>query len=75
MKMAKTRKASDEYGVYGFDWEQVTVTRMFEHYGNRALCIETDTAKMVVYVSPKGNSIRVFPYRGKIKMVEPNRDH
>ena len=41
---------------YGFQWEQVEVTRIAEFNGTR--CVEVNGVN--VYVSPKGRSVRVF---------------
>jgi hypothetical protein len=55
-------------GLYGFAWGPMSVVRRSEHDGYVALEIHTKTgAKVTVYVSPTGRSLRVFGKGGEWK--------
>lgn len=58
--MKRERRSAEEAAQYGFRWGQLDVVRNMEHYGAKSLSVETEYARITIYVSPGGRSIRVW---------------
>lgn len=64
---------SDGTTQYGFDWGNVSVTRVCQHKGTRVVSVAIKPGGKALYiqVSPMGRTIRVF--KGCIELKEPKR--
>lgn len=68
--MAKTRSHKDEYGVYGFDTGNASVTRICNVNGTQVLSVESDHAKIEIWISPAGRKITVKGKEGNVLFLK-----